>query len=64
MILKHNKKMENKEESQRKKVRFIPCSERVQTFNWQLTNKKARYIDPTLDLNKRETREYLKYKKK
>ena len=56
--------MENKEESQRKKVRFIPCSERVQTFNWQLTNKKARYIDPTLDLNKRETREYLKYKKK
>lgn len=28
-----------------KRVRFIPCSENSQTFNWQLTNKKATYTN-------------------
>lgn len=28
-----------------KPVRFIPCNENKQTFNWQRTNKKATYVD-------------------
>ncbi len=28
-----------------KPIRFIACSENSQTFNWQRTNKKAKYLD-------------------
>jgi hypothetical protein len=28
-----------------KKVKFIPCDEFSQTFSFQRTNKKARYVD-------------------
>jgi len=37
-----------KEQLEKEKVKFIPCNDFTQTYNFQRTNKKSSYIDKKL----------------